>query len=90
MRHNWDKIKFTIMRACLARKFAIPEFKKKLLDTGYTYLIEGTTWHDNEYGICIKKECKRCADKTGSNMLGILLMEKRRKLAQETQLDATC
>ena len=64
------------MRKFLCKKFAIPELRQKLLDTGDAYLIEGTTWHDNYWGICT---CDRCGGR-GQNKLGQLLMEIRKEI----------
>lgn len=74
---NWDTYRITVMRECLQRKFLCnDELLKQLLDTGDEELIEGTTWHDNFWGNCT---CPKCANITGENMLGKLLMEIRDK-----------
>jgi len=46
-----------------------------LISTNDVYLIEGNFWHDNYWGICIKKDCDKCKDVTlAKNMLGNILM----------------
>ena len=62
------------MYEILVEKFTIPELKEKLLATGDEYLEEGNYWHDNYWGNC---HCEKCADITGQNKLGILLMKIR-------------
>jgi ribA/ribD-fused uncharacterized protein len=77
MRSDWDTARVDVMRECLRSKFLNnPELKQKLLDTGNEMLVEGTTWHDNYWGVC---KCQKCRDKgiVGVNMLGKLLMEVR-------------
>lgn len=77
MRDDWDVVRIDVMRECLRSKFLNnSELKQKLLDTGDAILIEGTTWHDNYWGVC---SCDKCRNKgiPGKNMLGILLMEVR-------------
>ena len=76
LRKDWEEVKDNIMRKFLCKKFAIPELRQKLLDTGDAYLIEGTTWHDNYWGICT---CDRCGGR-GQNRLGQLLMEIRKEI----------
>ena len=74
MRPDWDTARVDVMLACLRSKFLDnPELKQKLLDTGDEVLVEGTTWHDNYWGVC---SCPKCRDKgiIGVNMLGKLLM----------------
>lgn len=91
LRKDWESIKVTIMQFALAKKFlGSYELYKKLVDTKDAYLIEGTTWHDNFYGICIRKDCERCKDKIGKNILGKLLMELREILINDVQSPSTC
>ena len=75
MRTDWEEIKVDVMRQCLMRKFLLnPLLRQKLQDTGDEELIEGNTWHDNYWGDC---SCSKCANKSGLNHLGRLLMEIR-------------
>ena len=81
LRSDWEDIKDTVMMTALRLKFTQnPELKEKLLATGNEQLIEGTTWHDQYWGICT---CPRCGGK-GKNHLGILLMKLREELRNDT------
>ncbi len=76
LRKDWEEVKDDVMYRFLQRKFAIPELRDKLLATGNATLIEGTTWHDNYWGIC---SCNKCKGR-GKNKLGELLMKIREEL----------
>lgn len=71
---DWKNVRDKVMYEILVEKFTIPELKEKLLATGDEYLEEGNYWHDNYWGNC---HCEKCADITGQNKLGILLMKIR-------------
>ena len=71
LREDWEEIKDSVMLEALRLKFAIPELKQKLLDTGNAYLIEGNWWGDKYWGVC------RGA---GQNKLGKLLMQVREEI----------
>ena len=73
LRSDWEEIKDDVMLTALRCKFAIPELRKKLLDTGDEKLVEGNSWHDCFWGVC---SCSKCGGK-GKNHLGILLMKVR-------------
>ena len=61
LRDNWDDYRYFAMYCVCKAKFnQDPNLKKKLLDTGTAYLVEGNTWHDNEWGIC---SCPKCENK---------------------------
>lgn len=77
LRKDWEDIKEEVMLTGLRHKFSNPELRKKLLATGNEELIEGTTWHDNYWGIC---DCEACG-RQGKNRLGKLLMQVREELA---------
>ena len=77
LRKDWEDIKEEVMLTGLRHKFSNPELRKKLLATGNEELIEGTTWHDNYWGIC---DCEACGGQ-GKNRLGKLLMQVREELA---------
>ena len=77
LRKDWEDIKEEVMLTGLRHKFSNPELRKKLLATGNEELIEGTTWHDNYWGIC---DCEACSGQ-GKNRLGKLLMQVREELA---------
>ena len=79
LRDNWDTIKYQVMEDIIRIKFEDKTLSDKLIATGDRYLIEGTTWCDNNYGICIKKDCYKCKDKKGLNNLGNILMKIRKE-----------
>ena len=74
LRPDWDDIRIDIMRILIKKKFRIPTFRKLLIQTGNSLLVEGNTWNDTFWGVC-KGE--------GSNHLGKLLMEERRRIKDE-------
>jgi len=76
MRMDWEDVKISVMEQCLRLKFANPELKKKLLDTGEEYLVEGNYWGDVFWGVCNGK---------GENHLGILLMKLREEYKNSAQ-----
>jgi len=85
LRPDWEKIKVDIMTDLVYRKFryckhtqeAIP-LSELLIETGQCPLEEGNYWHDNFWGNCY---CKKCERIRGKNILGIILEEIRRELA---------
>lgn len=77
LRGDWEDVKEQIMLDALHLKFAIPELADKLLATVDARLIEGTVWHDNEWGNC---SCEKCINIEGKNKLGKLLMQVREEL----------
>lgn len=77
LRPDWEEVKEAAMLMCLREKFTIPKLREKLLETGDTYLVEGTLWHDNEWGSC---HCEQCVNKIGKNKLGNLLMQVRKEI----------
>jgi len=80
LRDDWDVVKFAIMREGLLHKFAIPQLREKLLNTGIKKLVEGNYWHDNTWGDC---SCPKCRNIYGTNMLGALLMSIRSEIILE-------
>jgi ribA/ribD-fused uncharacterized protein len=68
---DWDEMKLTVMGTLLWMKFSIPEFRKKLIDTGDAELIHGNYWGDMYWGVCHDK---------GENYLGQILMNIRKAL----------
>ena len=84
LREDWDEVKVGIMKEIVLAKFLHPVFRVLLLNTGNAYLVEGTTWCDNTWGICINEDCNRgCENKIGMNHLGNILMGVRREIAIE-------
>lgn len=74
LRPDWDRLRLVAMESILRAKFAGPEMRSRLLDTGNALLIEGNDWGDTFWGVC---------DGRGENHLGRLLMSLRRRLADE-------
>lgn len=82
IRKDWEEVKLGIMKQCLIEKFTKhDDFSNKLLGTGNSYLVEGTVWHDNVFGICLLDGCNKCRDIVGENHLGNQLMEIRALIA---------
>ena len=80
LREDWEKVKIDIMRRGIELKFkAHIHLIEKLIETGNADLIEGNTWHDNFWGICL---CPKCQGR-GQNHLGRLLMETRERFKAE-------
>jgi ribA/ribD-fused uncharacterized protein len=78
LRPDWMQVKYDLMLNLLRQKFVNnSEFRRKLLATGDSVLIEGNTWHDNDWGDC---SCGRCASTPGQNNLGRLIMQVRQEL----------
>lgn len=80
LRPDWEKVKAYYMELGLRLKFANKDLAEKLLATGDEELIEGNWWHDNIWGSCM---CDKCINVPGRNMLGMLLMDLRKKLRYE-------
>lgn len=70
---EFENTKFYIMEVLLRIKFRHPDLLTKLKATTGE-LIEGNTWHDNIWGMCV---CEKCANKEKQNWLGRLLMKIR-------------
>lgn len=80
LRKDWAQVKDQIMHDIVLAKFTQnPDLKAKLIATGDEYLLEGNTWHDNYWGVCLCNGSK-CLDKVGKNKLGLILMEVRKEL----------
>lgn len=71
LRKDWENIKFDVMLELLRQKFAIPELRQLLLDTGDSELIESNWWGDVVWGVCRG---------VGKNHLGRLLMQVRNEV----------
>lgn len=80
LRPDWEEVKEDVMLQGLQIKFADKTLRSWLLETGDEELVEGTTWHDNEWGNC---SCPKCANIEGKNKLGKLLMKVRRMIQEE-------
>lgn len=71
---NWDEASESIMLDVLHAKFSDERLARLLLETGNEELVEGNTWHDNNWGNCT---CEKCKSRPGKNRLGKLLMKVR-------------
>ena len=76
MRDGWNAMREQVMTNLLRQKFALPEFRERLLATGNQELVEKNTWHDMYWGACVCPKHKG----EGQNRLGILLMQVREEL----------
>lgn len=68
IRKDWSAVRVHVMRNVIAIKFADEDLGARLVATGGAYLEEGNTWGDTFWGVC---------GGTGSNVLGLILMERR-------------
>jgi ribA/ribD-fused uncharacterized protein len=82
LRPFWDEVeRYNAMRTVLGAKFLDDkEMMDALLSTGERRIIEGNTWHDNEWGNCTCGTRVFCVETQGNNNLGKLLMELRSDL----------
>jgi ribA/ribD-fused uncharacterized protein len=80
LRSDWESVKEDVMLLGLCLKFADEQLADWLLETGDEELVEGTTWHDNEWGNC---SCPKCINIEGKNKLGKLLMKVRDMIKEE-------
>jgi ribA/ribD-fused uncharacterized protein len=76
LRKDWNSIRVAVMASLLEAKFQNTDLRSRLLETTPKMLVEGNYWHDTFWGVCF------CAKHQGdgSNTLGKLLMNLRRKL----------
>lgn len=81
LRPDWEEVKEQVMYECINIKFhSSLELMLALLATGDQELVEGTTWHDNEWGNCT---CPKCENIEGKNKLGKILMRVREEIRLE-------
>lgn len=73
LRPDWEQVKLGIMEELLRKKFAWPDLRQDLIDTGDHELIEGNWWGDKFWGVDLKTN-------QGKNHLGKLLMKIRSEL----------
>jgi len=77
-RGDWGVVRRPLMEQLVRAKFLQSEdLAGRLLATGVQKLVEGNTWHDNEWGDC---RCDMCANIEGRNMLGVILMAVRQEI----------
>lgn len=80
LRPDWEEIKYDIMLNVVRLKFTQNlKYAYLLYYTQDKKLIEGNTWHDNEWGNC---NCLKCQDIVGKNYLGKILMQIRAELKE--------
>lgn len=79
-RKDWRDISLDVMYELNKLKFQNPILKKKLIDTGDTYIEETNTWKDTFWGVCSGK---------GENHLGRILMTIRKELKDEDSSSPT-
>jgi ribA/ribD-fused uncharacterized protein len=77
----WEDVKTVIMLELLRQKFSRSVLRSKLNSTNPSTLIEGNTWHDNFWGVCVcgndASSNGRCSG-VGENRLGLLLTRVRK------------
>lgn len=84
MNQSWDDTKASIVYDIVKAKFdQNPDIRQKLLDTKDAILIEGNHWHDNFWGAC---SCQKCLKHSSQNTLGKILMDLRKKYANQTPM----
>lgn len=76
LRPDWEAVKEDVMLRLLRQKFYNRELRDKLLATGEAELVEGNYWGDDYWGVCTKR---------GKNRLGVLLMQVRDEIRQDTE-----
>lgn len=76
LRHDWEQIKYEVMKKGLRVKFNSEPWKQLLLDTDKDMIIEWNNWGDKIWGVTID-------DCIGNNLLGNALMEIRTELQNE-------
>jgi len=77
LREDWEDVKISIMKSLVEQKFTRhPDLKKQLLATENQVLQEGNRWNDTFWGVDLITEL-------GSNHLGRILMNVRKKLKEE-------
>lgn len=82
LRSDWERIKSLVMELGLRLKFTEhSDLRQALINTTPAQLVEGTTWHDQTWGVCM---CPRCGGR-GENRLGQLLMKLRDEYTDEIE-----
>lgn len=88
LRDDWETVKDEVMKTFVRAKFETNrELRKRLLETGNEFLVEGNTWHDNYWGNC---SCEKCKNIKGKNQLGKTLMQVREELLHDNIAKETC
>lgn len=73
IRPDWDDVRLGVMYQLVQQKFDGP-LGRLLLETGDRELVEGNTWGDRFWGVCLGE---------GSNHMGKILMSVRAELAEK-------
>lgn len=72
IRHDWEEVKYTIMKDLVTQKFNTEPFRTNLMETHkHIIIIEGNHWGDIYWGM---------SGGIGENHLGKIIMEIRDKL----------
>lgn len=76
----WEHRKYGVMRSIVWQKFTQnPALEERLLATGDAWLIEGTFWGDQVWGVD-RTAATNVWECPGNNWLGHILMETRHRL----------
>lgn len=78
LRDGWEEMKLSVMESLVREKFKLHELRNMLVETHPAYLVEGNTWHDNFWGVCLCNET--CESSDGLNHLGKILMKVREEM----------
>ena len=71
---GWEDFRLDCMEKALRAKFANPEMRRALMDSGQTTLVEYNRWNDTFWGVC---------GDAGRNLLGGMLMRLRMEFRTE-------
>ena len=77
LRPDWKKVRVSVLKWGVRRKFEFGPMAKLLLATGNEEIVHQVHWHDNFWADCI---CPKCVNVEAKNMLGVLLMRIREDL----------
>lgn len=83
----WSSVRYEAMVTALEHKFARPDMKRFLLSTTNKTLVEASPY-DVIWGVGLSEDDNRILHERnwkGQNLLGIALMEVRRRLIQECE-----
>lgn len=74
LRHNWNRIKLSIMEDLVRQKFTRnPVLRRKLIETGDAYIEETNNWGDIYWGV---------SGGVGTNHLGNIIMKIRAEVKE--------